>query len=174
MNIPLNLILNLQPESLGNYRFQFNTHYGENPCTFIDYWNNHFTQEQKESGHCEQCAFYAREKDRDFLQPGMQALSFARLPDSKQEWLLITAGRITGITAENGGWADYDIDPRLQPLFGRLIVLFARQGQTYTRHVAEIINACYVKEILPQIYSGSPLRQGTGQLSVPPDLSPRV
>ena len=152
MDIKLNSILNIPDELIDNYKIQLNTHYGLDPTTFFSWWNNNFSDNHKISGKCCASAFYAWEKNKLQLWEGLNALAFAQLPYSNKDWLLITAGEITSI--QKDGWAEYTVNKKFQPLFGRLIITVEnKKGQYYTRKASSILENCIVKEILPTIYS---------------------
>lgn len=149
----LNDILQLTEKQIQNSKIELNMRFGNPGPKVIDTWLP-FTNEQKSRGACPECAFWGWQgKQRNSL-PGQWVFSFARMNESDNEWLLISAGEIIDVPKDS--FAKVRILDKFRPLFGRLIIKCSK-GSAYSRYVFRLdryINQAIVKQILPAIYTG--------------------
>lgn len=94
---------------------------------------------------------YGKQK-RNFTRVGQLVFGFVQLPRNNKRWLLVTAGRITGLA--NYDTCDHEEDKRFEGLVGRLVVEITK-GNTWSRYVFNLnkfFDNAKVIEILPNDY----------------------
>lgn len=150
MELSLNSILNLTESEIENSRIELNMTEGSGGIAYIDKWLS-LEQEERDSGITE-CSYWGWYGNKKNFNIGQTAFSFVKI--SSDEWLFISAAEILDVPA--GGRAEVKIIERYVPLFGRLVIKY-KKGNTYARYVfrlANIMENCTVKEILPCQYNG--------------------
>lgn len=150
MELSLNSILNLTESEIENSRIELNMTEGSGGIAYIDKWLS-LEQEEKDSGITE-CSYWGWYGNKKNFNIGQTVFSFVKI--SSDEWLFISAAEIVDVPA--GSRAEVKIIERYVPLFGRLVIRY-KKGNTYARYVfrlANIMENCTVKEILPCQYNG--------------------
>ncbi len=156
MNLLLNNILHLTDEEIKNSKIELNIKPGDDNESYLDRWLKHSEQE-KETGLCKECSFWGWGKnwgkDTKKYEYGQLAFSFLRTTKN-DEWLFVSAGKIVDIPKQD--YARVEIIEKYAPLFGRLIIKCDKGNipYKYVFDLNEYIDKCYIKEILPCLYSG--------------------
>lgn len=166
MNIPLNSILNLSEDQINNSKIELNMSLGKGGEAFIDRWLDQ-PEKLKLEGLTRGCSYWGRYGKQKNFYEGQWVFSFARI-NFEDEWLFISAGRVTSVPSVAGEQAKVEILNRYKPLFGRLIIHLVK-GQTFGRYTFNLIkylNLATVKEILSVLYSGESF-QGYDHVHLP-------
>lgn len=156
MDIPLNSIFNLTESQIRNSRVELNIKDGATEQPFIDHWLE-CSEKDRNTGapHVTSYWPWSKNEKKQLLHEGEYAFSFIRLSHEGRYtdfWILASAARI--IDAPKGRKAKVEVLQEYAPLFGRLIIKYAKHHQGRTRIMSEFINIAPVHEVLPTLYSG--------------------
>lgn len=148
----LNNVFHLSGEIIAKSKLELNMRESKNGPLHLDNWLE-LTEKEKEEGisPCSYWAWYSKGQ-RNFKE-GDFVFSFVQMQDI-DEWLFISAGEVIDIPKDD--YAKVKILEEYSAFFGKLIIKYIK-GNTYSRYVFNLkdrLNDCFLKEILPSIYTG--------------------
>ena len=152
----LNEILKL--DNLENVKIRFN-------LMFRDNWNPIEIFKKEDFDVLLEGQYWNYKKKKSYKH-GQITLGFIRINNNDESWLLFHVGKITkDLNKLDGVGYEYEILPRYEKYFGRLIIKYKNKSQTMIRYANSVINHCEVIQILPDTF-GNDIFPGYDKVNV--------
>jgi len=142
-NIKLNDILRL--DDLSNVKIRFN-------LMFVHNWNPIELFKNGDISTMLDGQYWNYTQKKSYKQ-GQTTIGLVKINPSEDFWLLFHIGQVTkDLNKLNGVGYEYKDLPEYKKYVGRLIVKFKNKVQTMIRNAENVIDECYVSQILPDTF----------------------